>query len=92
MKITPSMVQAARRAEYDFYQKGRALGSGRFIPTPDAVIRTMLEAAVGSPATSATPSSARKKAPEAQEAVPARVEPPSRKVTIVEARKPKPRR
>jgi hypothetical protein len=33
------MVEAARRAEWDCYQKGRELGSGRFIPPPDAVIR-----------------------------------------------------
>ena len=46
MKITPSMIQAARRAEFDYYQKARALGPDRFMPTPDPVIRAMLEAAV----------------------------------------------
>jgi hypothetical protein len=45
VRITLEMIEAARRAEYDYYQRGRALGAGRFIPTPDAVIRAMLEAA-----------------------------------------------
>jgi hypothetical protein len=27
------MIDAARRAEYDYYQRGRLLGSERFIPT-----------------------------------------------------------
>jgi hypothetical protein len=46
MKVTDEMVQAARRAEYDYYQRSRRLGSDRFVPTPDLVIRTMLEAAL----------------------------------------------
>jgi hypothetical protein len=45
MRVTPEMIEAARRAEYDYYQRGRLVGSGRFIPTPDAVIKVMLEAA-----------------------------------------------
>jgi hypothetical protein len=44
MRVTPTMIQAARRAEFDYYQKGRTLGADRFIPTPDVVIRAMLEA------------------------------------------------
>jgi hypothetical protein len=40
------MIEAARRAEFDYYQRGGMLGS-RFIPTPDAVIKAMLEAAIG---------------------------------------------
>jgi hypothetical protein len=47
MKITLEMIEAARRAEYDYYQRGRQIGAGRFIPIPDAVIRAMLEAALG---------------------------------------------
>jgi len=90
MKVTPFVVQAVRRAEYDYYQRGRVLGSERFIPTPDAVIRAMLEAAVGSPP--APMPDPQKAVPAAQEAAPARMEPPARKVTIVESRKPKPRR
>jgi hypothetical protein len=39
MRVTPTMIQAARRAEFDYYQKGRTLGADRFIPTPDVVIR-----------------------------------------------------
>ncbi len=45
MKITLDMIEAARRAEYDYYQRGRLLGSERHIPTPDPAIRAMLEAA-----------------------------------------------
>jgi hypothetical protein len=33
------MIEAARRAEFDFYQRGRLLGSERFIPTSADVIR-----------------------------------------------------
>ncbi|MFL5288613.1 MAG: hypothetical protein ACJ8AW_48580 [Rhodopila sp.] len=41
------MIDAARRGEYDYYQRGHmALNAERFIPTPDAVIRAMLEAAL----------------------------------------------
>lgn len=40
------MVTAARRAEFDYYQKGRALGRERFVPTPDPVIKAMLAAAL----------------------------------------------
>lgn len=47
MRVTRQMVEAARRAEFDYYQKGRLIDADRFIPTPDAVIRAMLEAAVG---------------------------------------------
>jgi hypothetical protein len=41
------MIEAARRADFDYYQRGRLVGAGRFIPTPDAVIRAMLQAALG---------------------------------------------
>ena len=44
MHVTTAMITAARRAEYDYYQKGRVLGADRFIPTPDPVIRAMLGA------------------------------------------------
>lgn len=46
MRVTKEMIDAARRAEYDYYQRGRAAGSGRFIGTPDQVIKAMLEAAL----------------------------------------------
>ena len=46
MTPTKNMIIAARRAEFDYYQKGRALGGDRFIPTPDAVIKAMLDAAL----------------------------------------------
>lgn len=48
MDVTRAMVDAARRAEFDYYQRGGELGS-RFIPTPDVVIRKMLEAALNPP-------------------------------------------
>jgi hypothetical protein len=41
------MIEAARRTEFEHYQKGQVVSTDRFIPTPDAVIRAMLEAAVG---------------------------------------------
>ena len=47
MRVTRTMIEAARRAEFDYYQQDRMLSAERFIPTPDAVIRAMLEAAVG---------------------------------------------
>src|SRR3954447_12334277 len=47
MRVTRTIIEAARRAEFDYYQQGRMLSAERFIPTPDAVIRAMLEAAVG---------------------------------------------
>jgi hypothetical protein len=47
VKITPAMVECARRAEYDHYQRNRLLGPGPYRPTSDAVIRVMLEAALG---------------------------------------------
>jgi hypothetical protein len=40
------MIDAARRAEFDYHQRERLLGAERFIPTPDAIIRAMLEAAI----------------------------------------------
>lgn len=46
MRITKEMIDAARRAEYDYYQRGRVAGSGRFIGTRDPVIKAMLEAAL----------------------------------------------
>jgi hypothetical protein len=46
MRVTQSMVEAARRAEFDYYQRGRKLPTGAFVPTSDAVIRAMLEAAM----------------------------------------------
>ena len=46
MRVTRAMIEAARRAEYDYHQKARTIGSERFIPTPDGVIRAMLEAAL----------------------------------------------
>jgi hypothetical protein len=46
MKVTRDMIVAARRGEYDYHQRNRTLGPGPFRPTPDAVIRAMLEAAL----------------------------------------------
>jgi hypothetical protein len=41
------MIEAARRAEFDFYQRGRRLGADRFTPMPDQVIRVISGAALG---------------------------------------------
>jgi hypothetical protein len=51
MKITPDMIAAARRAEYDYHPRAGLIGPGRFIPTPDPILKAMLEAtlATGSP-------------------------------------------
>jgi hypothetical protein len=46
MMPTKAMIIAARRAEFDYYQKSRKLGAGRFIGTPDEVIKVTLEAAL----------------------------------------------
>jgi hypothetical protein len=48
MNVTSEMLRAARRAEYDYFQKGRREGDGEtwFKPTPDAVIEAMLKAAL----------------------------------------------
>ena len=76
---------AARRAEYDYYQKGRKIGTDRFIPTPDAVIKVMLEAALKlAEVVPPVASSAQVTEPEA--ALPARMR------RIVTASTPKPRR
>lgn len=45
VKATQKMIIAARRAEYDHHQRGRS-DPGRFIPTPDGIIRVMLAAAL----------------------------------------------
>jgi hypothetical protein len=47
VRITRDMIEAARRAEYDYYQRLGWLGAGPFVGTPIAVLRAMLEAAVG---------------------------------------------
>jgi hypothetical protein len=50
------MIEAARRAEFDYYQRGRQIGAERHIPTPDAIIRAMLEGALSTvPEPSAEP-------------------------------------
>ena len=45
MRITAAMIEAARRAKFDHYQRGWLLGEARFVPTPDGVILAMIEAA-----------------------------------------------
>jgi hypothetical protein len=82
MKVTPAMLTAAKRAEYDFFNRGRTVKDDRFIPTPDAIIRAMLEAALSTldPTTKT-----------ASKAVPVEIR-TKRKVSIVTARPPKPRR
>jgi hypothetical protein len=46
VKVTLEMIEAARWVEFNHYRRG-LLGAGLFKPTPDAVIRAMLEAALG---------------------------------------------
>jgi hypothetical protein len=57
MRVTQSMVEAARRAEFDYYQRNRLLSERPFIPTPDPVIRAMLEAALADTPADPAPSS-----------------------------------
>ena len=49
MKPTKAMVVAARRADFDYYQRGRTLGAERFGGTLGSVIKVMLEVALRSP-------------------------------------------
>lgn len=44
MKITLAMIEAARLAEFEYHRR-HWLGLGRHTPTPDVVIKVMLEAA-----------------------------------------------
>jgi hypothetical protein len=76
IRVTQDMITSARRAEYDYYQKGRIGGSDRFIPTPDPVIRVMLEAAMKL----------------VSEPAPRAGEPPMKLPAIVTAARPKPKR
>jgi hypothetical protein len=78
------MMLAARRAEYDYFQKGRAPGS-RFIGTPDPVIRAMLTAALATVDVKPSPPAL---APAARAAA-ATVETPGKKTAIVTARNPR---
>jgi hypothetical protein len=83
MKVTPAMVTAAKRAEYDFFNRGRRVKDDRFIPTPDAIIRAMLEAALSTLNPPAKTTS--------KPAAPVEIR-TKRKVSIVTAHPPKPRR
>ena len=83
MRITLEMIEAARHAEFDCYQRGRRVGADRFIPIPDRVIRVILEAALG-----AVPDEPVAPGPAA--AIPAAVTKPAS--AIVRASKPRPRR
>jgi hypothetical protein len=47
VKVTREMIERARQAEFDHYQRNRLLGTGPFVGTSDAVIRAMLEATLG---------------------------------------------
>jgi hypothetical protein len=46
MNVTSQMIGAARRAEFDYCPGKQLIESGRFIPTPDDVIRAMPTAAL----------------------------------------------
>jgi hypothetical protein len=58
MHVTTAMITAYRRAEHDYYQKGRGLGADRFIPTPDPVIKAMLAVALETAKPKVEPSAA----------------------------------
>lgn len=45
MKATQKMIVAASRAEYNYYQRDRT-DAGRLVPTPDEIIKVMLDAAL----------------------------------------------
>jgi hypothetical protein len=83
LRITLEMIEAARRAEFDFYQRGRRLGADRFTPIPDQVTRVISEATLG-----AVPDEPVAPGPAA--AIPAAVTKPGS--AIVRASKPRPRR
>ena len=85
MRITRAMIEAAQRAEFDVNQRMRKLGGERFVRTPPEVVRAMLEAAL---AAAPTPGSQMKAAQEAKPREPAERGP---KLTIVTARKPRPK-
>ena len=80
MKVTPAMLTAAKRAEYDFFNRSRTVKDDRFIPTPDVLIRATLEAALS------TLDPTHKTASKPAEVV------AERKIGIVTAHKPKARR
>lgn len=86
MKVTREMVEAARRAEFDFAQRNRLLGAGPFRPTSDAVIRAMLEAVLGGgkPTAAALTNRVVKRS-----TVAAIAKTKSAKVVVVQARKPR---
>ena len=87
MTPTKGMIQAARRAEFDYYQKGRLIGAGRFIGTPDEVIKIMLEAALKLVETADAPVTTLRKMSVVEELVPAK-----QRSVIVGAKQPRPRR
>jgi hypothetical protein len=83
LRITLEMIEAPRRAEFGFYQRGCRLGADRFIPIPDQVIRVISEVTLG-----AVPDEPVAPGPAA--AIPAAVTKPGS--AIVRASKPRPRR
>jgi hypothetical protein len=89
MRITKEMVEAAKRAEFDHYQRNRLLGPGPFVGTSDVVIRAMLKAALGKPAAAALTNRVVRRR---EVAAIAKGKAPKPASAVVRARKPKPRR
>lgn len=90
MEITTAMLRAARRAEFDYYQRNREIGA-RFVPIPDGQMREILEAAIA--AINEDEETGRQdvdEVPDDIELAPP-MEPPT-KTVIVRAKKPRPKR
>jgi hypothetical protein len=79
MRITRAMIEAAQRAEFDINQRMRRLGAERFVPTPPEVVRAMLQAALATVEMEIRAKEVRPSSPQRPQ------------VTIVTARKPRPR-
>jgi hypothetical protein len=89
--ITRAMMLAARRAEFDFYQRHRGRRGEWFRPMPDAQLRAVLEAAIGAIGEEENTDPAPEpetEEPPAVEAIPARITP----ARITRALEPWPKR
>jgi len=81
------MIQAALRGEFDYYQKARQIGAERFVPTPDPVIKVMLDVALKLVDVAGALVTTRRKSAIMEASVAT-----LRKPIIVEASKPRPKR
>ncbi len=88
MDITRTMLQAARHAEFLYYQRNRG-PNDRFRPLSDSLIREIVAAAISAIGIPDEPEPAPPAEPDDEEPVPP---PRAPKTVIVRARKPRPRR